>query len=214
MPKLTDKTENNYLWSIPIYVDKISSTQPGHNHSFPNHEYFDQNSEEILIVNDIYEHEALLIHLPFAIKITLAVLMTTALLVGSYFKFVLYRYVFITNKQNRGWMHRPINVLIVASAIIHHVTHLFGGIQYIMCSTTDAPLGDVFGSSYCHSVVAIYVYGVGYLSIGSSGIAIYRFLYIKFDHWVKYHIGEKILLWIVLFLSIAITGSCLSLIHI
>ena len=201
-----DTGDDDYQWSIPIYVDKVSSGQHGQNNSFPYHEDFARNIEHALIVNDFYEHEAPLINLPFVVKITLAILMTTTLLVGSYFKFVLYKCVFITNKQNRGWMNRPINVLIVASAIIHHITHLSTGIYYILCLTMYTPLGDVFGSWYCHTAGYIAVYGVSYLGVGSLGIAIYRFLYIQFNYWVKYRVGEKIFMWIVLILSVAMSG--------
>ena len=46
-------------------------------------------------------------------------------------------------------------------------------------------------------------YGLAYLTVGSFGIALYRALYIRHDHWVKYHVGEKNLLILIL------TGSVL-----
>ena len=103
-------------------------------------------------------------------------------------------------------MHRPINVLTVVSSIIRHVIHLAMGMYYLLNMITDMPLGDVFGSWYCYANVTIAVYGLGYFAVGGFGIAVYRLLYIRFELWVKYCIGEQILLWLLLFLSVTLTG--------
>ena len=55
-------------------------------------------------------------------------------------------------------------------------------------------------------MVTIGVYGLTYLATGSLGIAIYRLLYIKFQHVLKGCIGEKIFLWVVLFLNVTFNG--------
>ena len=57
----------------------------------------------------------------------------------------------------------------------------------------------------------IAVYGLAYLSVGSLGIAIYRVLYIRHENLVKYIIGEKSLLWIILLTGGALTGVIMTL---
>ena len=134
--------------------------------------------------------------------------MILSLLIGSYFKFIMYGYVFAGNKQNRGWMHRPINVLTVTSAIIHHVTNVAVGINLVMSLMIDTPLGDILGLQYCQVIGTVAVYGLVYLTGGGLGISVYRVLYIRHELWVKYVVGEKLLLAVIWFLSI--TGSGLS----
>ena len=162
----------------------------------------DQHSIAIL---EKYQNNAPLLALPLSAKVTLSTIMTISLLIGSYFKSIMYMFVFKTNKYHRGWMHRPINVLTVTSAIIHHVTHVAAGIWYILVLLMDNPLVETFGVHSCQVMMGIAVYGLIYLSIGSLGIAIYRVFYIKHEHLVKYIIGEKNFLLIFLTLSTTFT---------
>ena len=54
--------------------------------------------------------------------------------------------------------------------------------------------------------MSIGVYGLVYLSVGSLGISVYRLLYIKQELFVKYIIGENVLLILVLSFSLVLTG--------
>ena len=164
------------------------------------------DTDNILIINEINEEKEALINLPFSSRLILCVFMSMSLLVGSFFKGIMYSYVFTTNKNNRGWMHRPINVLTVTSAIIHHVSHISCGICYVVILLTDTPLGDVLGNHYCEIMDIIGIYGLTYLNVGSLGIAVYRILYVRHERWVKYVVGERLLLTIVLVLSLTSTG--------
>ena len=153
-----------------------------------------------LTVQDITNDKAPLINLPSHIKVAFAVIMTVSILIGSFFKCIVYVYVSTTNKK------RPINTLIIASAIIHHTTHLVSGTWYILVLLMDIPLGDFFGKESCHVMMSIAVYGLIYLSVGSLGISVYRLLYIKQELFVKYIIGENVLLFLVLSFSLVLTG--------
>ena len=73
---------------------------------------------EELFVNNLANDGVPLVSLSLDIKILIIIVLTLSLLMGSFFKCVMYGYVFISNKQNRGWMHRPINVLTITSAIM------------------------------------------------------------------------------------------------
>ena len=90
----------------------------------------------------------------------------------------------------KGRMHRPVDVLIMINAFIHHVTHGYLGVWQALILIINTPLGDFVGSDFCWITVVVGVYGLIYLSVGSCGIAIYRILYIRHDYWVKYIIGE------------------------
>ena len=152
----------------------------------------------------IVEDEAPLFDLPVGIKFPFATIMFISLSIGSYFKFVLYRFMY---SQKKDTINRPINVLTLTSAIIHHVTHFSIGTEHALVCIIDTPLVAYVGDTGCWMMVVFGVFGLVYLSVGSFGIAIYRTLYIRHNYLVKYVIGERTLLLIVLILSIGLSGS-------
>ena len=156
--------------------------------------------------------DAPLMHLPSLAKKIIAVALFVTILVGSYFKLVLYKGIFTSSKQNPGWMHRPINILILISAFIHHATHFVGCIHFILILTIQDPLEFVFGPSYCLSLAAIGEFGIFYLGVGSFGISLYRIMYIRLERIVKYQIGETNLLRFIAFFSIGIC-SLITFLH-
>ena len=173
--------------------------------------YFPVQFEDMLVVSRISNQEIPLVNLPFHVKRMLSVALVVSLIVGSYYKNILYRYVFTTNRNNRGWMHRPINILIVTSAVIHHVTHLWSGIVLAMMLTMNASVAEAVGDRFCHISYIVGLYGLMYLSVGSFGITLYRVIYIKREQWIKHVIGEKRLLGIILTLSLFLCGMMVHL---
>ena len=108
---------------VSLYIldkNEINLYSSTHNHVTEQHYH-----KDVLIVKHWMKEEDSLINLPFEYQVGLATIMLISLLVGSYFKGIMYAYVFSTNKENRGWMHRPINVLTISSSIIQHVTHIW-----------------------------------------------------------------------------------------
>ena len=101
--------------------------------------------EDMLVLSNISNETIPLLSLPFHIKRLLAVAMLVSLVIGSYYKSIMYSYVCTTNRKNRGWMHRPINILIVTSAVIHHLTHLWVGIALGMILIMDISMADAVG---------------------------------------------------------------------
>ena len=162
--------------------------------------------EDMLVVSHISNQEIPLVNLPFRVKRILAVALVVSLIVGSYYKNVMYRYVFTTNKKNRGWIHRPINILIVTSAVIHHATHLWVGVVHSIMLMMETPVADAVSDRFCQLTYIVGLYGLFYLSVGSFGITLYRITYMKREHWIKHVIGEKRLLGIILTLSMFICG--------
>ena len=191
---------------IPIDLHDVNSLSLSANTSFNGKLDELAITNHFIAIDNISVDEAPLIGLPFGVKVILTIIMALSLFIGSYFKSIMYMYVFRTNKSNRGWMHRPINVLTVASAIVHHVTHVAAGIWYILMLMMDSPLAEIFGPFSCHLIFLTTSYGVIYLSIGSLGTAIYRLFYIKHEYLVKYMIGEKNLLCLILLLCTTCAG--------
>ena len=164
------------------------------------------SSDDFITILDISDDDTPLHSLSLNIRIIFIAIMTSSLLIGCYYKGITYTSIFGARKDNHGWMHRPINVLTLASAIIHQVTHVISGLWFAICMIADTPMGDQVGSEYCWAVYIVGVVGVVYLSFGSLGIAVYRLLYIRHENLVKYVVGEKRLLMIILALSLSFTG--------
>ena len=80
------------------------------------------------------------------------------------------------------------------------------GIWYVVNLMTETAVGNMIGFQYCQIMDVIGVYGIIYLSVGSLGIAIYRVLYIKLEYFVKYVVGERLLLGIIWIISITSCG--------
>ena len=146
--------------------------------------------------------------MPLWLKITNVSLIWISLFLGSFFKYVLYRYILHKNKANRGWMHRPINVLTASSAMIQHVTHIWTVSWYsiIYLDIVGIPISEALGDHWCQIVQTVCMYGMFWTNVGSLGIAVYRLMYIKYEEWVKYTIGEELLLFIVMTSSLIMNG--------
>ena len=172
---------------------------------------FPMGFENILNIRDISNQEIPLVSLSSYIKHILTIAMVASLIIGSYYKYVMYSYVWTTNRKNRGWMHRPINILIVTSAVVHHFTHLWIGISYAMMLTMEISMADAIGDHFCQITYIIGVYGIAYLSVGSFGISLYRVIYMKREQWIKQVVGEKRLLGIVLAFSLIFSGILVGL---
>ena len=199
----------SYPFYIPIQTLDANSTTIRSNIGFLERDNLSTHGMEVLIFDQFSEDEVPMNNFPSHVKLLFTILMIISLCIGSYFKGILYRYVFTTNKKNRGWMHRPINVLTVASAIIHHFTHIWSGLFFVIALNVETPIKDIIGFNYCQISYWIGLFGLIYLSVGSLGIAVYRALYIKLELWIKIVIGEKCLLALVLLLSIIFTSSIL-----
>ena len=184
-----EKGLHRYLF--PIISTKLD--QPDihiENYSASVSNYDFNHSYESLVVQEMYEDGIPLVGwLSSMTKSVLIIVLMTSLLIGSYFKSIMYRYVLTTKKENRSWLHRPINVLIIHGAIIHHVTHVGVGIWYSMILVSETHLSHLFGYNFCEFMDIVGLYGLGYLTVGSLGIALFRVLYIKRENWVRKVIG-------------------------
>ena len=110
----------------------------------------------IEIVN-LEDKSPLLLSLPFSIRYLVAAFLLVSMLIGSYFKFLLYRFIFVSSKLNNGSYFKmtPINSMILNSAIIHHLTHLPAGLSLVMIIGTDIVPEQILGSEYCKLIFVI-----------------------------------------------------------
>lgn len=127
--------------------------------------------------------------LPSIAFYSLIAVLVISLLSGSYFKTVLYRTIL-----NEKFKERPINILIFTQAVIHHITHVFTGVNIILSISFDGLSNIIFGEIYCEIVISVAAFGIFYLAIGGFFIALFRILYIRHNHWTKYVAGEQIVL--------------------
>ena len=110
-----------------------------------------------LRVIDVEETSPVLILLSYPFRYSIAIVLLISLSVGSYFKFHLYRFIFVSSKLNNGSYFKisPINSMILNSAVIHHLTHLSTGLSLAMNIGTDIVPEKVFGSEYCKVIYLI-----------------------------------------------------------
>ena len=110
-----------------------------------------------LRVIDVEEISPVLILLSYPVRCSIAIVLLISLSVGSYFKFHLYRFIFVSSKLNNGsyFNMSPINSMILNSAVIHHLTHLSTGLSLAMNIGTDIVPEKVFGSEYCNTIYLI-----------------------------------------------------------
>ena len=111
--------------------------------------------EDVLTISHISNQDVPMLSLPSYIKSIMTIAMVGSVIIGSYYKYIMYSYVWTTNRKNRGWMHRPINILIVISAVVHHFTHLGTVIPHAMIITyndindKNTSKADVMGNQFC-----------------------------------------------------------------
>ena len=124
------------------------------------------------------------------------------ILIGSYFKYIVYKYLYLKHKLKD---FKPINILILINAIIDHLTVLSLALTYTLVIITETSLKDLTGPWFCYPVTIMYRFGIFYAFGGELGIAVYRTFLVRFDIQVKYIIGEE-----KLFYGILCSGLCMA----
>ena len=164
---------NDDKWKAAVYEYNYSIFFP-QNHA--------NQSNYIELQFQLIEYLPSLKTIPYAAQKVLFVALVTSLLVGTYFKLILYRYFWrCRGDKNNNFKSRPINAMILLGAIIHHLTHLYTGINFALA------LGFDMGEFYCNMTLFVAVFGTGYLITGGMIIAIFRVLYIKHGTWLRDH---------------------------
>ena len=100
------------------------------------------------------------------------------IVIGSYFRHILYKYLFDQYKQKES---RPIDILTLVLTTSHHLTIVFHAILLTLIVLMNTNVNDILGNWFCVFSKAIVTFDLFYSVIGSLGIAIYRLCYIKFQ---------------------------------
>ena len=132
------------------------------------------------------------------------------LLIGSYFRYILYMYLIEKYKIKES---KPIDVLILVVSITQHVRVVVLTLRVTMIVSTGTLLEYIPGPWFCTFSRLVFQFEHSYSCIGSLVISIYRILYIKQDQWVKYSIGQKNLLCVILFGGVALSASVVLLLN-
>jgi len=173
--------------------------------------YLDQNTKNVSslshIINfELHENKPTLKLIPQFAQHILCACLVISLTIGTYFKCVLYKHI-LRHRHDDGnsFKDRPINVMTLYGAIIHHITHLFMGVNYSLALGFDIKMGEIFGEIYCHIMLFVGVFGIAHLIVGSLAIAIFRVLYMKHGPWLKYRIGEGVPFCLLMFGGLLLT---------
>ena len=126
------------------------------------------------------------------------------LFIGSYFRYILYEQCLYDYKSKD---FKPITLLTLLLTVSQHLTHASTFVWYLLIVLGEKPTGYWF----CTFFKNLYRFDLAYAVIGGFGISVYRILYIRCDHWVKYGIGEKILLYGILLGGLALATVCVVL---
>ena len=130
------------------------------------------------------------------------------LFIGSYFRYILYEQCFDQYKSKES---KPITLLILFVTISQHLTIVFNYLWGLTVILNDKWFGHDDGNGFCVFVKNLYRFDIAYAIIGGFGISFYRILYIRFDHWVKYGVGEKRLLYSILLGGLTLAVVCVVL---
>ena len=134
---------------------------------------------------------------------------TSLVLVGSYFRYFLYENLF---KKYKNKELRPIDTLTLFTALAQHLYFLVSVVWWTYHIVLMTEWGQYLdGSWVCTLYRFLNRFNLAYTVIGGLGLSIYRILYIQKDHWVRYVIGEKRLLNIILFGGLGIAAVTLVL---
>jgi len=118
------------------------------------------------------------------------------LLIGTYFRYLLYSFLYGSYKAKDN---KPIDKLILVLTLIQHISIVLVVIRITLLFSYEAKLHETVGEWYCTMNDVIYTFDLYYSYIGSLGLSLFRILYIKCNVWIKYRFGEKRFLYIILF---------------
>ena len=126
-----------------------------------------------------------------------------SVLIGSYFRFIMYEYLFEQYKKKEL---TPVNKLSLVVVLVQHLQQVLAAITVTLMVLNDDSLDHLSGGRwYCCLIINFNLVATSYSCFGSLGVAIYRILLIKHNHWLKYVVGEKFMMSSILFSGIILS---------
>ena len=134
---------------------------------------------------------------------TLVTVHWVVLLIGSYFRYIVYEYLYQQYKEKSV---KTVDRFILVIALIQHLGILFGAIEITLKVLNIEWLREsALGYAACRIRNYYYSFAIAYACIGSLGLASFRLLCIKNGHFVKDVVGEKVLANSILFFGIGLS---------
>ena len=127
---------------------------------------------------------------------------------GSYFRYILYEH-YVEQYKNKEF--KPITTLTLFVTISQHLAIVLLYAFNLFILLNDKWSGHVDGNWFCIFFKNLYRFDLVYAIIGGFGISVYRILYIRHDHWVKYKVGQKRLLYGILIGGVTLAVVCVVL---
>ena len=165
-------------------------------------QFYMENSIEFLSAHDFTLKQSALDSLDSVGENFLVSSLLGSVVVGTYFKIPLYRYMYAKFKEKS---YTPIDILILVNGITQHCVCVLLTAVYGIGLTFDITFADPFGETWCHLPYYAGQIGAAYRTMGSLGIAIFRLLYIKCNFWLKEKFGIWNLFSIILTVSVFMT---------
>ena len=128
--------------------------------------------------------------------------------IGTYFKCVLYSHLWDKYKKRE---FKPIDLLILVTSVVQHLNSINLIYNGLLVMLFDISSEQLVKEWVCTLPRLLFQFEICYSCIGSLGVSIFRIIYIKNHLWVKYCLGEKKILTIILFGGFAVTVVCMLL---
>ena len=126
-----------------------------------------------------------------------------SVLVGSYFRWIMYEHLVDQYKEKK---FTPVNKLNLGVALVQHLQQVVVAITMTLMVLNGDSLDQLSGGLwYFFFFINFTVFAISYSCFGSLGVAIYRILLIKQNNWLKYVVGEKLMVKILLFSGIILS---------
>ena len=155
------------------------------------------------IIIDEGEHItfAKLLNFSHELQYTIASIWWVSLVIGSFFRYILYSYYYQQYKEKSV---KTIDRLLVVIALVEHLTIGQITIDVTLKVINIRLLNESSGFSYAACRFRRYYgrFAESYAFIGSLGLAAYRHLYIRMGHFVKDVVGEKTMANLILFIGL------------
>ena len=130
----------------------------------------------------------------------------TLFLIGSYFRYILYEYLFQQYKSNEL---KPLNILTLVVAVLNHVNTLLNVMYDTLITINNDSLENVTGGIwFCIVLIYYAAFSKIFSFVGGLMMATYRILLIKKSDLVRYRIGLNNLLVIILLAGMTLTIVC------
>ena len=124
-------------------------------------------------------------------------------LIGSYFRYILYEYLFYQYKSNE---FKPIAIMTLLIAVMGHLNTLLNVLYDTLITINNDSLENVSGGLwFCSVLIYTTAFAKMFSFAGGLMVAIYRILLIKHSSFVRVRIGLKNLFVVILIVGLSLT---------